>query len=72
MPATERYVSIGAYMPPFGIMALPIVIKALAMWITYSFSENSLADEEKETDNKESTEESTKKDRPTQKDEKVR
>ncbi|ELT93188.1 hypothetical protein CAPTEDRAFT_223994 [Capitella teleta] len=27
LPATERYVSIGLYMPPFGVMALPLIIK---------------------------------------------
>ena len=27
LPATDRYVSIGLYMPPFGVLALPIVIK---------------------------------------------
>ena len=27
LPATDRYVSIGLYMPPFGLLALPVVIK---------------------------------------------
>jgi len=33
LPSAERYVSIGVYMPPFGILALPIVIKALSLWL---------------------------------------
>lgn len=33
LPSTDRYVSIGLYMPPFGLMALSGVIKALTLWI---------------------------------------
>ena len=27
LPATDRYVSIGLYMPPFGVLASPVLIK---------------------------------------------
>lgn len=37
LPATERYVSIGLYMPPFGVLALPILIKAVALWIDFRY-----------------------------------
>ena len=33
LPSVERYASIGVYMPPFGILALPVVIKALSLWL---------------------------------------
>ncbi|CAE1241658.1 GAA1 [Acanthosepion pharaonis] len=33
MPATNRYISIGLYMPPFSLMAAAGLIKAIAMWI---------------------------------------
>lgn len=39
LPSTERYISIGLYMPPFGLLAAPILIKALALWISVSFGE---------------------------------
>ena len=32
LPATDRYVSIGLYMPPFGLLALPVVIKISFLW----------------------------------------
>jgi len=34
LPSVERYASIGIYMPPFGILALPVVIKALSLWLS--------------------------------------
>jgi len=34
LPSSERYASIGVYMPPFGILALPVVIKALSLWLS--------------------------------------
>ena len=27
LPSTDRYVSIGVYLPPFGVLCLPIIIK---------------------------------------------
>ncbi|XP_014672726.1 PREDICTED: glycosylphosphatidylinositol anchor attachment 1 protein-like [Priapulus caudatus] len=36
LPSTDRYVSIGMYMPPFGLIVIPAVIKALALWIQMS------------------------------------
>ncbi|XP_074644324.1 GPI-anchor transamidase component GPAA1-like isoform X2 [Tubulanus polymorphus] len=33
LPATHRYVSIGNYMPPFGVMALGLLLKALSLWL---------------------------------------
>jgi len=34
LPSVERYASIGVYMPPFGILALTVVIKALSLWLS--------------------------------------
>jgi len=34
LPSVERYASIGLYMPPFGVLALPVVIKALSLWLS--------------------------------------
>lgn len=34
LPSVERYASIGVYMPPFGILALPVIIKALSLWLS--------------------------------------
>jgi len=36
LPSVERYASIGVYMPPFGILALPIAVKALSLWLSCS------------------------------------
>ncbi|KAK3581097.1 hypothetical protein CHS0354_033886 [Potamilus streckersoni] len=33
LPATNRYVSIGMYMPPFGLLCAPGLIKAIALWV---------------------------------------
>ena len=35
LPATDRYVSIGLYMPPFGLLALPIIIKVHPAYTYY-------------------------------------
>ncbi|GAV06044.1 hypothetical protein RvY_16083 [Ramazzottius varieornatus] len=37
MPATQRFVSIGLYMPPLGILVLPLVLTALHLWSKGSF-----------------------------------
>jgi len=34
LPSVERYASIGVYMPPFGILALPVLVKALSLWLS--------------------------------------
>lgn len=34
LPSVERYASIGVYMPPFGVLALSVVIKALSLWLS--------------------------------------
>lgn len=34
LPSTDRYVSIGLYMPPFGLLVLPVAIKAIALWLS--------------------------------------
>ncbi|CAH1778784.1 unnamed protein product [Owenia fusiformis] len=34
MPATDRYISIGLYMPPFGLLAAAALIKAVSLWIS--------------------------------------
>lgn len=33
LPSTSRYVSIGMYMPPFGLMMLASLIKGLTLWV---------------------------------------
>jgi len=59
LPSVERYASIGVYMPPFGVLALPVVIKALSLWLschavahetTSSEDTKSRAEEEKASD----------------------
>ncbi|XP_033113409.1 glycosylphosphatidylinositol anchor attachment 1 protein-like [Anneissia japonica] len=44
LAATHRYISIGLYMPPFGLVIAPSVFHGLAMWIA---SGNSLDEEDK-------------------------
>jgi len=34
LPSVERYASIGVYMPAFGVLLLPVVIKALSLWLS--------------------------------------
>ncbi|XP_019629452.1 PREDICTED: glycosylphosphatidylinositol anchor attachment 1 protein-like [Branchiostoma belcheri] len=34
LPASDRYVSIGMYMPPFGLILLVTALKAIALWIS--------------------------------------
>ncbi|KAK2187644.1 hypothetical protein NP493_159g04034 [Ridgeia piscesae] len=53
LPATNRYVSIGLYMPPFAVLALPVLFKAVALWISVSLDASSQASEETETEGKE-------------------
>jgi len=53
LPSVERYASIGVYMPPFGILALPVVIKALSLWLSCRI----VARESSSEDVKQSTEE---------------
>jgi glycosylphosphatidylinositol transamidase len=33
LPATNRYISIGLYMPPFGLLVAAALVKAIALWI---------------------------------------
>ncbi|XP_069676493.1 glycosylphosphatidylinositol anchor attachment 1 protein [Periplaneta americana] len=33
LPATDRYISIGMYMPPLGLLCAGLVIKAFALWL---------------------------------------
>jgi len=51
LPATDRYVSIGLYMPPFGLLAAPVLIKAVALWIAYCYHCSS-DDQKKSAENK--------------------
>lgn len=34
LPSTRRYISIGLYMPPFGLIAAPVLLKALALYLS--------------------------------------
>ncbi|CAL4128148.1 unnamed protein product, partial [Meganyctiphanes norvegica] len=36
LPSTNRYISIGVYMPPFGLLGGAVVVKALALWYSTS------------------------------------
>jgi len=57
LPSVKRYASIGVYMPPFGILALPVVIKALSLWLSCHIvgqensAENVLSAEEQKASN---------------------
>lgn len=57
LPGTERYVSIGLYMIPFGIICLPCLVKAIALWVSLNQDEKSRTDtndgEEEKTEKKE-------------------
>ena len=37
MTATQRFISIGLYMPPLGILVLPLIFTALYLWSKGSF-----------------------------------
>ena len=39
LPATNRYISISVYMPPFGMVTGPLLIMALALWFQISQEE---------------------------------
>ncbi|XP_063870072.1 glycosylphosphatidylinositol anchor attachment 1 protein-like [Scylla paramamosain] len=41
LPATNRYISIGVYMPPFGLIAGGVLVKALALWYKTSCADDS-------------------------------
>jgi hypothetical protein len=41
LPSTRHYVSIGMYMPAFGLLLLPIIIKILTIWFSIFFKDNS-------------------------------
>uniref|UniRef100_A0A0B7B3S5 Uncharacterized protein n=1 Tax=Arion vulgaris TaxID=1028688 RepID=A0A0B7B3S5_9EUPU len=69
LPSAYRYVSIGMYMPPFGLMALAGLIKGVALWISADDKTEEVKDSEKKLTDKskeESTEEEDKKEGNTQ------
>lgn len=47
LPATERYISIGLYMPPFGLICAAGLIKAVAIWISISVRSSDNSDDSK-------------------------
>ncbi|XP_060080129.1 glycosylphosphatidylinositol anchor attachment 1 protein-like [Ylistrum balloti] len=51
LPTTSNYISIGIYMPPFGLICAAGLIKAIALWVALSARE----DENKEITKKEET-----------------
>ncbi|XP_033754624.1 glycosylphosphatidylinositol anchor attachment 1 protein-like [Pecten maximus] len=52
LPTTSTYVSIGIYMPPFGLICAAGLIKAIALWIALTARENKLKEiEEKNSPN---------------------
>ncbi|XP_059141219.1 glycosylphosphatidylinositol anchor attachment 1 protein-like [Physella acuta] len=54
LPSTSRYVSIGMYMPPFGLMALAGLIKGIALWVGSDSDDSKTREEEEasQTDDK--------------------
>lgn len=54
LPSTMRYVSIGLYMPPFGLICAAALIKAVALWIGLGSQENSDENDEKSGETTES------------------
>lgn len=48
LPSTDRYVSIGLYMPPFGLLVLSIAIKAIALWLSAGIFAKAEQEEEQE------------------------
>ena len=40
LPSSNHYVSIGMYMPAFGLICLPILVKTLTLWFTIFFRTN--------------------------------
>ncbi|CAG2215993.1 GAA1 [Mytilus edulis] len=65
LPATERYISIGLYMPPFGLICAAGLIKAVALWIAISTrnSDDNSDSESKTSDSKEEKESEAKKEK---------
>ncbi|VDI53370.1 glycosylphosphatidylinositol transamidase [Mytilus galloprovincialis] len=65
LPATERYISIGLYMPPFGLICAAGLIKAVALWIAISTrtSDDNSDSESQTSDSKEEKESETKKEK---------
>ncbi|XP_064599152.1 glycosylphosphatidylinositol anchor attachment 1 protein-like [Liolophura sinensis] len=60
LPSTNRYVSIGLYMPPLALMVLPCLIKAVALWILVGQRERKKLEEKAEEESKKSTDEGDK------------
>ncbi|XP_072026721.1 glycosylphosphatidylinositol anchor attachment 1 protein-like [Amphiura filiformis] len=58
LPSTERYISIGLYMPPFGLLMVVPILHGLALWIASGKVEDDKEGEEKvgESDEKHSDE----------------
>ncbi|XP_061197375.1 glycosylphosphatidylinositol anchor attachment 1 protein-like [Saccostrea echinata] len=56
LPGTRNYVSIGMYMPPFGLICAAGLIKAVAIWVTLKKDKES-DDEEKKTEEEKKKEE---------------
>ncbi|XP_054724344.1 glycosylphosphatidylinositol anchor attachment 1 protein-like [Uloborus diversus] len=42
LPSTRNYISIGVYMPPFALIAIPVLIKALYLYISLQSSDPKL------------------------------
>ncbi|XP_068203128.1 glycosylphosphatidylinositol anchor attachment 1 protein [Palaemon carinicauda] len=47
LPSTNRYISIGVYMPPFAMIAGGVLVKALALWYSTSCAAEEQAQNEK-------------------------
>ncbi|KAJ9593199.1 hypothetical protein L9F63_015244, partial [Diploptera punctata] len=48
LPATDRYISIGMYMPPLGLLCAGLVIKAFALWLKMQEDPTKRNDSDKE------------------------
>ncbi|XP_077983005.1 GPI-anchor transamidase component GPAA1-like [Glandiceps talaboti] len=65
LPATDRYVSIGLYMPPFGLLVVVPAIQAVALWIEMSGAgtQNKDDNQNKDGDEKKDGDEAEEKDK---------
>ena len=46
MPSSNHYVSIGNYMPAFGLVCLPLLIQMIKIWFAIFFEDKASADKD--------------------------
>lgn len=72
LPATERYISIGLYMPPFGLICAAGLIKAVAIWISLTVNSKGAKAGPPNKDGSTDEPENEKKDGPTKEEKKTK